>query len=126
MLFIIITVIHVFSCVFLVVVVLLQSGKDAGLSGAFGLGGGGQTIFGARAGDVLAKVTVAIAVTFICTCLLFTRIEPGGVRSIVTSIPEPEEKAEPPADKGIGTVKVGEGEEKGPEVVPQPVPAEKE
>ena len=86
MLFTIVVVVHVMSCVLLVVAVLLQSGKDAGLSGAFGLGGGGQTIFGAPAGDVLSKATVVFAVTFIVTCLLFTRVKPGGVRSIVSTI----------------------------------------
>jgi preprotein translocase subunit SecG len=79
----------------LILVVLLQSGKDAGLSGAFGLGGGGQSLFGARAGDVLSKVTVVIAVTFICTCLVFTRLQPGGGRSVVSDIiSQQEEKQE--------------------------------
>lgn len=88
MLFMIVVVVHVASCVLLVVAVLLQSGKDAGLSGAFGLGGGGQTIFGARAGDVLSKATVVFAVTFIVTCLLFTRVKPSGARSIVSTVAE--------------------------------------
>jgi preprotein translocase subunit SecG len=93
MLFTILVVVHVLSCVLLVVAVLLQSGRDAGLSGAFGLGGGGQTIFGARAGDVLSKVTVVFAVTFIVTCLLFTRVRPSGARSIVSAVAEEERPA---------------------------------
>jgi preprotein translocase subunit SecG len=88
MLFMIVVVVHVLSCILLVTAVLLQSGKDAGLSGAFGLGGGGQTIFGARAGDVLSKATVVFAVTFIVTCLLFTRVKPSGAGSIVSTIAE--------------------------------------
>lgn len=94
MLFIVVVIVHIASCVLLVVAVLLQSGKDAGLSGAFGLGGGGQTIFGARAGDVLSKATVVFAVTFIATCLLLTRVRPGGGRSIVSAVAE-EKKAAP-------------------------------
>ena len=88
MLFIALVTIHVISCIFLITVVLLQAGKDAGLSGAFGLGGGGQTIFGARAGDVLSKATIACAVVFMTTCILFTRITPSGARSIVATVPE--------------------------------------
>ncbi len=88
MLYMIVATVHIASCIFLIVVVLLQSGKDAGLSGAFGMGGGGQTIFGARAGDVLSKATIVIAVTFICTCLLFTRIQPSGAGSVVTGVLE--------------------------------------
>ena len=126
MLFTILVVIHVLSCIFLIVVVLLQSGKDAGLSGAFGLGGGGQTIFGARAGDVLTKATAVIAVTFICTCLLFTRVQRGGVGSVVTSVLEREEKKEVPEEEGVKGVKVGVEEKRGQEEVSRTLPAEKE
>jgi preprotein translocase subunit SecG len=95
MLFTIVVVVHMLSCVLLVVAVLLQSGKDAGLSGAFGLGGGGQTIFGARAGDVLSKATVVFAVTFIVTCLLFTRVRPSGSRSVVSTVAEEQRPVAP-------------------------------
>ena len=43
-------------CVCLIGVVLIQSGKGDGLSGAFGMGEG-QAVFGNRAGDVLTKAT---------------------------------------------------------------------
>ena len=43
--------IHILVCIFLIIVVLLQSGKAADLAGAFG-GMGSQTAFGsARLGD---------------------------------------------------------------------------
>ncbi len=52
---ILLTIIHVLVCVFLVIVVLLQSGKAADLAGAFG-GMGSQTAFGPRgAATVLSK-----------------------------------------------------------------------
>ena len=44
---ILLTIIHVFVCLFLIIVVLLQSGKAADLAGAFG-GMGSQTTFGPR------------------------------------------------------------------------------
>jgi len=102
MLFIAVMIVHVTSCILLVIAVLLQSGKDAGLSGAFGLGGGGQAIFGARAGDVLMKVTVVLAMLFMTSCLIFTRIRPAGSSSIVATAAE--EKAPqglPPAGEGV-------------------------
>jgi len=92
MLFIAVVIIHILSCILLIVAVLLQSGKDAGLSGAFGLGGG-QTIFGARAGDVLSKITVVLAVAFMSSCLLFTRVRPGVGRSLMDTIQAEEKKA---------------------------------
>ena len=41
------TIVHILVCLFLIVVVLLQSGKAADLAGAFG-GMGSQTAFGPR------------------------------------------------------------------------------
>ena len=63
------TAIHVFVCVFLVIVVLLQSGKAADLAGAFG-GMGSQTAFGPRgSATVLSKSTTIAAGLFMVTSL---------------------------------------------------------
>jgi preprotein translocase subunit SecG len=76
------TVIHVIICLFLVVVVLLQSGKAADLAGAFG-GMGSQTVFGPRgSATVLSKATTIAATLFMLTSLtlsiLATRTGAGG------------------------------------------------
>lgn len=55
----------------LIGVVLIQSGKGGGLSGAFGLGEG-QAVFGSRAGDVLTKATEVFAITFMVLCIAVT------------------------------------------------------
>ena len=73
-----ITIVHVIVCFFLVIVVLLQSGKAADLAGAFG-GMGSQTAFGPRgSATVLSKATTIAAVMFMLTSLslsiLYTRI----------------------------------------------------
>lgn len=66
---ILLTIIHVLVCVFLVIVVLLQSGKAADLAGAFG-GMGSQTAFGPRgAATVLSKATTVAAGLFMVTSL---------------------------------------------------------
>ncbi len=66
---ILLTVIHVLVCFFLVVVVLLQSGKAADLAGAFG-GMGSQTAFGPRgAATVLSKATTVAAALFMVTSM---------------------------------------------------------
>ena len=66
---ILITVLHVIVCVFLAVVVLLQSGKAADLAGAFG-GMGSQTVFGPRgSATMLSKATTISAVLFMLTSL---------------------------------------------------------
>ena len=55
----------------LIGVVLIQSGKGGGLSGAFGLGEG-QAVFGSRAGDVLTKATEVFAIAFMVLCIAVT------------------------------------------------------
>ena len=62
-------ILHVLVCVFLIIVVLLQSGKAADLAGAFG-GMGSQTAFGPRgSATLLSKATTISAVIFMLTSL---------------------------------------------------------
>src|SRR5450432_4402339 len=66
---ILITIVHVVVCLFLAIVVLLQSGKAADLAGAFG-GMGSQTVFGPRgSATVLSKATTIAAGLFMVTSL---------------------------------------------------------
>ncbi len=63
-------VLHVIVCFFLIIVVLLQSGKAADLAGAFG-GMGSQTVFGPRGtATVLSKATTIAASLFMVTSLI--------------------------------------------------------
>ena len=65
----IVPVIHVFACLFLIVVVLLQTGKGADMGAVFG--GGSQTLFGSGgAGNLLTKLTTGTAVAFMVTSLV--------------------------------------------------------
>ncbi len=59
-------VIHVILCVMLVALVLMHSGKDSGLSGAFGVGGGASAYGGSSAivEKNLTRITVLVAVLF--------------------------------------------------------------
>ena len=60
---------HVFVCLFLIFVVLLQSAQAADLAGAFG-GGGSQTALGMRgATTLLQKATTGAAAVFMLTSL---------------------------------------------------------
>lgn len=66
---IVLTFVHIAICFFLVMVVLLQSGKAADLAGAFG-GMGSQTAFGPRGSTtVLSKATTVAAGLFMVTSL---------------------------------------------------------
>ena len=66
---IILTTVHVIVCFFLIIVVLLQSGKAADLAGAFG-GMGSQSAFGARGtASVLSKATTVAAALFMIVAI---------------------------------------------------------
>ncbi len=62
----VLVVIHVLLCVLLIVLVLMHSGKDAGLSGAFGVGGGASAYGGSSAivEKNLTRITVVVAILF--------------------------------------------------------------
>ncbi len=75
------TFIHVIVCLFLIIVVLLQSGKAADLAGAFG-GMGSQTAFGPRgSATLLSKATTAAAAIFMITSLTLAILATKGAQS---------------------------------------------
>jgi preprotein translocase subunit SecG len=64
-----ITAIHIIVCFFLIIVVLLQSGKSGDIAAAFG-GMGSQTAFGPRgSATVLSKATTWSTVIFMLTSI---------------------------------------------------------
>jgi preprotein translocase subunit SecG len=90
------TTIHVLVCLFLVIVVLLQSGKAADLAGAFG-GMGSQTVFGPRgSATVLSKATTIAAALFMVTSLSLSIMATRGGGAV----PAIFEKKAPLAPKG--------------------------
>lgn len=63
---------HIIVCVLLVILVLLQAGKE-GMGVIFG--GGGNSVFGSSgAGGLLSKLTAFMAVLFLFTCLSYTYV----------------------------------------------------
>ena len=84
------TVVHVLLCVFMIFVILLQPGKDAGMGAALG-GGAATSAFGGRgAVTFLSKLTAACAGLFFLTSLglSFVGVR-GSVTSSVTATPAP-------------------------------------
>src|SRR3984957_7537703 len=92
---ILITFIHVVVCLFLIVVVLLQSGKAADLAGAFG-GMGSQTAFGPRgSATLLSKATTLAAAIFMVTSLSLAILATRGAASSGSVL----ERVKAPANK---------------------------
>src|SRR3989441_4205694 len=66
---VLITIVHIIVCFFIIIVVLLQSGKSGDISAAFG-GQGSQTAFGPRgAASALSRATTWSAVAFMVTSI---------------------------------------------------------
>ena len=71
----ILQVVQVFVSIILIVLVLLHSGKDAGLSGAFGIGGGGSSFGGGSLVERnLDRWTVFFAIVFALNTLVLLKL----------------------------------------------------
>jgi preprotein translocase subunit SecG len=69
------SIIQVIISIVLVFLILLHSGKDAGLSGAFGIGGGGSQIGGGSMVERnLDRATVFFAILFVLNTFLLLKI----------------------------------------------------
>ena len=92
-----ITIVHVAVCLFLVVVVLLQSGKSGDIAAAFG-GQGSQTAFGPRgAATVLSKATTWSAIIFMITSISLSILvqRRTGSGSVLQGIKAPATQSKP-------------------------------
>ena len=71
----ILQVVQVFVSVILIILVLLHSGKDAGLSGAFGIGGGGGSFGGGSLVERnLDRWTIFFAIVFALNTLILLKL----------------------------------------------------
>src|SRR3979411_1474420 len=99
---IVLTIIHIVVCFFLVVVVLLQSGKAADLAGAFG-GMGSQTAFGPRgSATVLSRATTIAAAVFMVTSLSLAILATRNATGSGSVLERQKQMAKPVPDKPHG------------------------
>lgn len=75
-------VLHVIASFALILIVLLQAGKGVGIANVFG--GAGQSVFGARTGDVLARGTEICAGLFMVTSLVLASMSAARSGSVMT------------------------------------------
>lgn len=97
-----VTAVHILVCFFIIIVVLLQSGKSGDISAAFG-GQGSQTAFGPRgAASALSRATTWSAVAFMVTSITLAvyaskHTAPSSVLQGVKSQPAKTQPAPSPA-----------------------------
>jgi preprotein translocase subunit SecG len=79
---IVLTVLHVFVCLFLIIVILLQAGRGQGLSwGTFG--GTPDSILGTKTVSFLTRLTTGCAIIFLVTCVGLNIIETRKSKSLL-------------------------------------------
>ncbi len=116
-----ITIIHVIVGIFLILMVLLQGGKGAGLGAAFG--GSSQTVFGASgATSFLAKLTAIAAALFVITSISLSYFSSKSESALAkystkkTAIEKKEmQSAQPAPDAGVNVGSIQTDASSGPE-----------
>lgn len=87
------TIVHIFACLVLMFVVLLQQGKGGGMGAAFG--GATTQVFGGRgAGNILTRATAICAATFMLTCIYLAHESSGDDRALRARIAQDSKKGE--------------------------------
>src|ERR1700719_309687 len=119
--YILVLLIHIVVCLFLIIVILLQSGKAADLAGAFG-GMGSQTAFGPRgSATLLSKATTAAAAIFMVTSLTLAILATKGAASSGSVLERQKAPAKSaPAQPGVPATPAAP--QSSVPVIPQPAP----
>ncbi|WP_437295137.1 preprotein translocase subunit SecG [Sorangium sp. So ce426] len=74
-------IVHVFVCLFLILVVLLQQGRGGGMGSA--MGGATAQVFGGRgAGNFMTRLTAVCAVVFMATSVSLAYLSSAGDREL--------------------------------------------
>ncbi len=79
-------IVEVLCCLMLIGLILLQKSKSEGLGMAFGAGVG-ESLFGARAGNVLSKATVILGIVFMANTLLLGIIFAQKDKTLMDQVP---------------------------------------
>ncbi|OJT20385.1 preprotein translocase subunit SecG [Archangium sp. Cb G35] len=102
-----VTIVHVVLCVFMIFVILLQPGKDAGMGSALG-GGAATSAFGGRgATTFLTKITGVCAALFFLTSLGLSFV--GMRTSVAGSLANKPAATQPAPAQQQGTEQLGGG-----------------
>ena len=89
-----ILVVHLITCFFLILFVLLQAGKGAEVGATFG--GMSQTFFGTQGSNILTKVTTVLAFIFMATSIGLTAHQHKvATESIMMEVPADQAQSAP-------------------------------
>ena len=98
-----VNIIHIFVCLVLMFVVLLQQGKGGGMGSAFG-GASAQVFGGSGAGNILTRATAICAGIFMLTSVTLAYMSSSGDRALRSKVQEEQAKAKDRGTKREKTV----------------------
>lgn len=78
--------IHVFSCILLIILILIQRGHGGGLVEAFS---GVDSMFGPKTNAFLTRITTVLSIVFFVTCLTLAFLSARQSRSLMKNIKVP-------------------------------------
>ena len=78
-----VTVIHCITCILLVIVILMQSGKGGGLAQGFD---SAESLLGAQTNMFMIKVTSVLAAIFLVTCISLAIMTAKKQRSLMATV----------------------------------------
>lgn len=119
---ILLTILHVLVSIFLIAVVLLQSGKGAEMGASFG-SSGSQSVFGAGGGATfLSKMTTWVAVIFMLTSLTLAVVSGQSTSSIMSGKSRPAAAEKAPAQIPAGQAPASSAPAQGTQAPPASAP----
>ena len=86
-----VNIVHIFVCLVLMFVVLLQQGKGGGMGSAFG-GASAQVFGGSGAGNILTRATAICAGIFMLTSVTLAYMSSSGDRALRAKVAEEQTK----------------------------------
>ncbi|MDB4937984.1 MAG: Preprotein translocase subunit SecG [Labilithrix sp.] len=86
-----VNIVHIFVCLVLMFVVLLQQGKGGGMGSAFG-GASAQVFGGSGAGNILTRATAICAAVFMLTSVSLAYMSSSGDRALRAKVAEEQSK----------------------------------
>ena len=88
-----VAVLFVFSCIALILIILIQKGRGGGLSSAFG-GGGAGGVLGSKTGDFLTWVTIGLVGVYLLFAIVMGKFyRPSGDEFGAPAMPQASEQA---------------------------------
>ena len=77
--------IHVIACALLIIIILIQRGRGAGLVESFS---GVESMFGTKTNEFLTRTTTVLSILFFFTCLSLAFLSAQQSKSLMKSLPQ--------------------------------------